>query len=259
MKYCRFAAPDGPKYGLIENDRITQVLPGIEIPDFAGAQKIPPIPLSSARLLAPVQPNKIICVGRNYTEHARELGNEVPAEPVIFLKPQTSLIGPGDQIVRPRALSHRVDFEAELTVVISQRCHKLKERDDVRPYILGYTCANDVTARDLQKRDGQWTRGKSFDTFCPVGPIVTDEIDPWKGVRVEARVNGSVRQSESTLAFIFPVDVIMRFIAQVMTLSPGDLILTGTPAGVGPMVAGDEVSVTVQGIGSLTNPVVDGD
>jgi 2-keto-4-pentenoate hydratase/2-oxohepta-3-ene-1,7-dioic acid hydratase in catechol pathway len=259
MRYCRFSAPDGPKYGLIENDSITQILPGIEIPDFARAQKVAPVPLSSIKPVAPVQPAKIICVGRNYMEHAKELGNEVPIEPVIFLKPQTSIIGPGEKIVRPKGLSHRVDFEAELTVVMAKRCHGLKDGDDVRPYIFGYTCANDVTARDLQKRDVQWTRAKSFDTFCPVGPLVTDEIDPWKGVRVETRVNGAVRQSESTKAFIFPVDVVVRFVSQVMTLLPGDLILTGTPAGVGPIVAGDQVTVSVEGIGQLINPVVDGE
>lgn len=259
MKYCRFASPDGPKFGLIEDNQITHTLPGVEMPDFAKAQKIAPLPLNSVRLLAPGEPAKIICVGRNYKEHAKELGNVVPVEPVIFLKPQTSVIATGDKIVRPNRLSRRVDFEAELTVVIGRRCHGLKDTDDVRPYILGYTCANDVTARDLQSRDIQWTRAKSFDTFCPVGPIVTDEIDPWKGVRVETRVNGSVRQSESTTAFIFPVDVIIRFTSQVMTLLPGDLILTGTPAGVGPIVAGDEVAVFIEGIGTLKNPVVDGD
>ena len=263
MKYCRFSTPDGPKYGLIESingtDQITQTAPDGPIPDFNRAQKLNPLPLASAHLLAPVQPAKIICVGRNYREHAKEFGNEPPSEPVIFLKPQTSLLGPGEKIVRPNKLSQRVDFEGELTVVIGKQCRNLKPRDDVRPYILGYTCSNDVTARDLQRKDGQWTRGKSFDTFCPVGPIVTDEIDPWVGVRVETRVNGDVKQSESTTAFLFTTDVIIRFIAQVMTLLPGDIILTGTPAGVGSIVAGDTVSVSVEGIGSLSNPVVDGD
>jgi 2-keto-4-pentenoate hydratase/2-oxohepta-3-ene-1,7-dioic acid hydratase in catechol pathway len=198
-------------------------------------------------------------VGRNYSDHAKELGNEVPKEPLIFLKPPSSLISPDEQIVRPRHLSQRVDFEGELTVVIGKKCRGLKPDADVRPYILGYTCANDVTARDLQKKDDQWSRAKGFDTFCPVGPIITDEIDPWKGVRVETRVNGQVKQSESTLAFIFPIDVVLRFISQVMTLLPGDLVLTGTPAGIGPLVAGDKVNVSIEGIGSLSNSVVDGD
>jgi 2-keto-4-pentenoate hydratase/2-oxohepta-3-ene-1,7-dioic acid hydratase in catechol pathway len=263
MKYCRFSSPDGPRFGLIETiagtAQIIRSAPDALVPDFSKSQQIAPQPLSSARLLVPAVASKIVCVGRNYSEHAKELGNEVPSEPLIFLKPPTSLISPGENIVRPRHLSQRVDYEAELAVVIGKKCKGLGPNDDVRPYIIGYTCANDVTARDLQKKDNQWTRAKGFDTFCPVGPIVTDEIDPWKGVRVETRVNGEVKQSESTLAFIFPVDVVLRFISQVMTLLPGDLVLTGTPAGIGPLVAGDQVSVSVEGIGSLNNPVTDGD
>jgi 2-keto-4-pentenoate hydratase/2-oxohepta-3-ene-1,7-dioic acid hydratase in catechol pathway len=263
MKYCRFSSPDGPKYGLIQGlngqDQITHTTAGVEIPDFSGAQKVSPVPLSSVALLAPVQPSKIVCVGRNYADHAKEFGNEVPPDLIIFLKPPTSLLAPGAKIVRPMRLSQRVDFEGELAAVIGKTCHKLNEGADVRPYIAGYTCSNDVTARDLQRKDGQWTRGKSFDTFCPVGPVVTDEIDPWRGVQVETRVNGVVKQSASTMLFIFPMDVIIRFISKVMTLLPGDLIMTGTPAGVGPLLAGDQVSVSIQGIGTLTNPVVDGD
>ncbi|HXO38942.1 MAG TPA: fumarylacetoacetate hydrolase family protein [Candidatus Acidoferrum sp.] len=263
MKYCRFTSPDGPRFGLVETvagiQQITQTTTGDLLPDFSKAKKITDQPLSSTKLLFPVQPSKIVCVGRNYSEHAKELGNEVPSEPLIFFKPPSSLISPGEKIVRPKRFSQRVEFEAELTVLIGKKCRSLGPNDDVRPYILGYTCANDVTARDLQKKDPQWTRAKGFDTFCPVGPVVTDEIDPWKGVRVESRVNGEIRQSESTLAFIFPVDVVLRFISQVMTLLPGDLVLTGTPAGVGPLVAGDEVSVSVEGIGTMTNAVVDGD
>ncbi|MGC2741921.1 MAG: fumarylacetoacetate hydrolase family protein [Candidatus Angelobacter sp.] len=263
MRYCRFASPDGPQFGLIENIagtlQITRTATAGLLPNFSNAKKISPQPLSSVKLLYPVEPSKIVCVGRNYSEHAKELGNEVPSEPLIFLKPPSSLISPGEKIVRPKHFSQRVEFEAELTVVMGKKCRGLGPTDDVRPYIFGYTAANDVTARDLQKTDPQWTRAKGFDTFCPVGPIVTDEIDPWKGVRVESRVNGEVKQSESTLAFIFPVDVVLRFISHVMTLLPGDLVLTGTPAGVGPLVAGDEVSVSVEGIGSLSNPVVDRD
>jgi 2-keto-4-pentenoate hydratase/2-oxohepta-3-ene-1,7-dioic acid hydratase in catechol pathway len=261
MKYCRFASPDGPRFGLIETlagtEQIMQAAPDELIPDFSKAQKVTSQPLSSARLLFPSRASKIVCVGRNYSDHAKEMGNEVPSEPLIFLKPPSSLISPGEKIVRPRRFSQRVDYEAELTVVIGKKCSGLGPNDDVRPYILGYTCANDVTARDLQKTDPQWTRAKGFDTFCPLGPIVTDEIDPWKGVRVETRLNGELKQSESTLAFIFPIDVVLRFISQVMTLLPGDLVLTGTPAGISPMIAGDQVSVSVEGIGSLTNPVID--
>jgi len=263
MRYCRFVSPDGPRFGLIESvagsAQITQTAPDGLIPDFSKAQKCAAQPVSSAKLLFPAVASKIVCVGRNYSEHAKELGNEVPSEPLIFFKPPSSLISPGEKIVRPRLLSQRVEFEGELTIVIGKKCRNLGPNDDVRPYILGYTCANDVTARDLQKKDPQWTRAKGFDTFCPVGPIVTDEIDPWKGVRVESRVNGQLKQSESTLAFIFPVDVVLRYISRVMTLLPGDLVLTGTPAGVGPLAAGDEVSVSIEGIGVLSNPVIDSD
>jgi 2-keto-4-pentenoate hydratase/2-oxohepta-3-ene-1,7-dioic acid hydratase in catechol pathway len=263
MKYCRFTTPEGPQYGIIESlngsDHITQTAPGVELPDFSKARKIAPQPLTSAKLLAPVVPSKIVCVGRNYAEHAKEFGNEVPPDLIIFLKPPTSLLAPGANIVRPGKLSQRVDFEGELAAVIGKACHKLGENADVRPYVAGYTCSNDVTARDLQRKDGQWTRGKSFDTFCPVGPVVTDAVDPWAGVSLETRVNGEVKQSGNTTQFIFPMDVIIRFISQVMTLLPGDLIMTGTPSGVGSVVAGDQVSVTIQNIGTLTNPVVDGD
>jgi 2-keto-4-pentenoate hydratase/2-oxohepta-3-ene-1,7-dioic acid hydratase in catechol pathway len=261
MKYCRFVAQDGPRFGLIEtsagSEQITKSAPDGLVPDFSQGQRITPQPLSSTRLLFPAAASKIVCVGRNYSEHAKELGNEVPSEPLIFLKPPSSLTSPGESIVRPKHLSQRVDFEGELALVIGKTCRGLEPGDDVSPYILGYTCANDVTARDLQNKDGQWTRAKGFNTFCPVGPVVTDEIDPWKGVRLETRVNGAVRQSESTLSFIFRIDVVLRFVSQVMTLLPGDLVLTGTPAGIGPLVAGDEVSVSIEGIGSLTNPVVE--
>src|SRR5262249_37276575 len=190
---------------------------------------------------------KIVCVGRNYREHAAELGNEVPAEPVIFLKPPSSLLGPGETILRPR-ISARVDYEGELGVVIGKLCRSLQSSDDVRPYILGYTCVTDVTARDLQKKDGQWTCAKVFDTFCPVRPIVADEIDPWSGVALETRLNADLRQQGNTRDFIFPLDVIIRYISQVMTLLPGDLIATGTPSGVGPLNAGGVVQVTGQGV-----------
>ena len=212
------------------------------------------IPLAEALLLAPVQPSKIVCVGRNYKEHAAELGNEVPAEPLLFFKPPSSLLARGGTIVRP-AISERTDYEGELGVVIGRRCHQLDENADVRPYILGYTCVNDFTARDLQKKDSQWVRGKGYDTFCPVGPLVSDEVNPWKGVQVETRVNGEVRQSGNTRDFIFSLGAVIRYISQIMTLEPGDLIATGTPEGVGPVVAGDVVEVAIEGIGKLSNPV----
>ena len=264
MKYCRYASPDGPQYGLIENvggeDQITHLLPAdlTGLPDIKKTTKIKAVPLASASLLVPAQPSKMACVGRNYADHAKELGNEPPAEPLIFLKPPSSLIATNEKIVRPK-LSQNVHFEGELTVIISKPCRNLADNQDVHEFIFGYTCANEVTARDLQKKDNQWARAKGFDTFCPLGPVVTDELDPWKGIQVETRVNGAVRQSGNTRDFIFPLDVVIRYIARFMTLLPGDLILTGTPAGVGPLVAGDKVEVSIQGIGTLRNSVVDED
>ncbi len=205
---------------------------------------------------APISPSKIVCVGRHYREHAKELGNEPPKEPLIFLKPPTTILAPGEAIVRPR-LTQRMDYEGELGVVIGRECRHLGDKDDVRRYIQGYTCANDVTARDLQKTDGQWTRAKGFDTFCPVGPLVVADLDPWKGVSVTTRLNGQVKQQGNTRDFIFSLDVIIRYISRVMTLLPGDLICTGTPAGVGPMQAGDVVEVEVEGVGTLRNPVIE--
>jgi len=175
---------------------------------------------------------------------------------LLFFKPPSSLLAHGGEIRRPK-LSQRVDFEGELAVVIGKKCYKLGPDQDVRPYILGYTCLNDVTDRDLQKKDGQWTRAKGFDTFCPAGPLVTDEIDPWAGVGVETRVNGEVRQQGNTRDFIFSLDAMIRYISQAMTLVPGDLIATGTPQGVGPLVAEDVVEVTVDSVGTLRNPVVE--
>ena len=267
MKYSRFEHNGSAHYGLVESvagsDEITRLLlqpPHTSDGDVEGlpSRRMDHIPLASASLLPPVQPSKIVCVGRNYREHAAELGNEVPQEPLLFFKPPSSLLPPGGTILRP-AVSERTDYEGELGVVISRRCYKLATTDDVRPYILGYTCVNDFTARDLQNKDGQWTRAKGFDTFCPVGPVVADGLDPWAGVQVETRVNGpatsDLRQSGNTRDFIFSLDTIIRYISQVMTLEPGDLIATGTPKGVGPVVAGDVVEVSVQGIGVLRNPV----
>lgn len=264
MRYCRYSSQEGAEFGLIEtiggNPQITHVLPETEdgLPDLLRPEKIPAQLLATVRLLSPVRPSKIVCIGRNYLDHAKELGNDAPKEPLIFFKPPSSIIGQDEKILRPR-ISERVDFEGELAVVIKKNCRKLADDQDVHPFIFGYTCANDVTARDLQKTDGQWTRAKGFDTFCPIGPIITDEIDPWQGVSVETRVNGAVKQSGNTRDFIFPLDVVIRYISQVMTLLPGDLICTGTPAGVGPLVAGDSVAVLIQGIGSLNNSVADAD
>jgi len=265
MKYCRFELRGSAHYGLVESvagsDEITRLLlqpPHESQGDGLPTRRIDRIPLAEASLLPPVQPSKIVCVGRNYREHAAELGNEVPREPLLFFKPASALLPPGGTILRPK-ISARTDYEGELAVVIGRRCHLLADSDDVRPYILGYTCLNDFTARDLQKKDGQWTRAKGFDTFCPVGPIVADgaDIDPWGDVAVETRVNGEVRQSGNTRDFIFPLDVVIRYISQAMTLEPGDLIATGTPEGVGPAVAGDVIEVLIAGIGTLRNRVAD--
>jgi len=209
----------------------------------------------TARLLPPCAPTKIVCVGRNYLEHARELGNEPPAEPLIFMKPPSSLIASGDSIVYPK-LSQRVDFEGELGVVIARRARNVR-REDALGYIQGYTCVNDVTARDLQKKDGQWTRGKGFDTFCAVGPCLVPKEDlDFSKLRVRTLVNGEVKQDGPVSDMIFPLDVILEYVSAFMTLEPGDLIATGTPPGVGPLVPGDTVRIEIDGIGILENPVV---
>jgi 2-keto-4-pentenoate hydratase/2-oxohepta-3-ene-1,7-dioic acid hydratase in catechol pathway len=260
MRFCRFEYEGAAHFGLIEavagSDSITGILTNPFNSSIDHVKQIPRLPLAKVVLLAPVQPSKIVCVGRNYREHAAELGHDVPLEPLIFLKPPSSLLAPGQTIIRPR-ISARVDHEGELGVVIGKKCRSLQPTEDIRPYILGYTCVNDVTARDLQNKDGQWTRAKGFDTFCPVGPIITDEVDPWTGVQVETKVNGELRQEGNTRDFIFALDVAIRYISQVMTLFPGDLIATGTPKGVGPLRTGDVVGVKVSGIGTLQNPVAD--
>lgn len=265
MKYCRFQFNGESHYGLVEavagRNAIVRIL--LTPPEEADgdveslrSRRVDPIPLEGAALLAPVRPSKIVCIGRNYREHAAELGNEVPKEPLIFLKATSSLLSPGAIVRRPK-LSQRVDYEGELGVVIGKTCYQPPADADIRQYILGYTCVNDVTARDLQKGDGQWSRAKGFDTFCPAGPIVSDEIDPWAGVGVQTKVNGEIRQDGNTRDFIFNLDTVIRYIAQAMTLYPGDLIPTGTPSGVGPVIAGDQMEVSVEGIGTLRNPVAD--
>ncbi len=210
---------------------------------------------SGARLLPPCSPTKIVCVGRNYAEHAKEMGSEVPTEPTIFLKPPSSLIAAGDAIVYPR-LTQRLDYEGELGVVIGRRAHKVKSAD-ASTYILGYTLVNDVTARDLQRKDGQWTRGKGFDTFCPVGPYIVprDEVD-LKSLRVRTFVNGEMKQDAAIAEMIFSVDNIIAYVSAFMTLEPGDLIATGTPSGVGPLQPGSKVRVEIEGIGVLENAVI---
>jgi 2-keto-4-pentenoate hydratase/2-oxohepta-3-ene-1,7-dioic acid hydratase in catechol pathway len=260
MKYCRFQSDAGPQYGEVFDRNgtlwIERILP--PPPEDAWTQlagpAFEPIPLGRAVLLPPVTPSKIVCVGRNYRDHAKELGNDIPSEPLIFFKPPSSLLPMGGVIQSPK-LSERVDYEGELGVVIGKTARNIQTEEEIGQYIRGYTIVNDVTARDLQSKDGQWTRAKGFDTFCPVGPLVTDELDLQGGVNLETRLNGEVRQQASTLDFIFPLAVLLRYITSVMTLLPGDLIATGTPAGVGPMLPGDQVSITIPGIGALTNTV----
>jgi 2-keto-4-pentenoate hydratase/2-oxohepta-3-ene-1,7-dioic acid hydratase in catechol pathway len=268
MKYCRFLLEGETHYGVVEERGsepwIVDLAPAPDedlayrvarhnalVPDPA-AFDFEPIPLSGAQLLAPVTPSKIICVGRNYRDHVKELGNDLPTEPLLFFKPLSSLLPPGG-VVRMPAVSSRVDFEGELAIVIGRRVSKLGPEEDWKPVVRGYTLANDVTARDLQKTDGQWTRAKGFDTFCPVGPWVSDEVDPIAGVTLETRVNGELRQHGSTADFIFGIPELLRYITAAITLEAGDLVLTGTPAGVGPLAAGDRVDVEIAGLGVLSN------
>lgn len=212
-------------------------------------------PIADVRLLAPILPSKVIGVGRNYADHARELGNEIPTTPMIFLKPSTSVVGPFSPIMAP-AESERIDFEGELAVVIGRPCRNVKA-EDAAGVILGYTVANDVTARDLQRQDVQFTRAKGFDSFCPLGPWIETELDPGDvGIRTE--VDGEVRQDGHTAEMVFTVSELVEYISGIMTLLPGDVILTGTPAGVGPFTPGQTVSVTVEGIGTLSNPLARG-
>jgi 2-keto-4-pentenoate hydratase/2-oxohepta-3-ene-1,7-dioic acid hydratase in catechol pathway len=213
--------------------------------------------IDQVRLLAPILPSKVVCIGRNYADHIEELGNERPAEPIIFLKPSTSVSGPGDPIARPTAISQRIDYEGELAVVIGRICREVPA-ERAADVIFGYTCANDVTARDLQSKDGQWTRAKGFDTFCPLGPWIETDVNA-ADLALTTRLNDEVRQQSRTSLLLHDVPALIAFVTAVMTLLPGDVLLTGTPAGVGPMDKGDEVSVSIEGIGTLSNPVTDRD
>jgi 2-keto-4-pentenoate hydratase/2-oxohepta-3-ene-1,7-dioic acid hydratase in catechol pathway len=256
LRIARFSAGGDPKFGAVEGKKGAEVVSVLEGDplyrpvEFTGER----FPLSEVRLLAPVIPrSKVIGIGRNYAEHAAELGNEVPANPLVFLKPNTSVIGPGDGIVYPPETSD-LHYEGELAVVIGRICrHVPPER--VPEVIFGYTCGNDVTARDLQRADGQWARAKGFDTFCPLGPWIETELDV-SDLAITTTVRGEVRQSGRTSQMIHDVVSLVTYVSSFMTLLPGDVILTGTPAGVGPMEVGDEVSVTVEGIGTLTNRVI---
>ncbi|ASY24037.1 5-oxopent-3-ene-1,2,5-tricarboxylate decarboxylase / 2-hydroxyhepta-2,4-diene-1,7-dioate isomerase [Candidatus Nanopelagicus abundans] len=258
MRIIRFSAPEklgvgtDPLFGVLNDQDAILVLRGDPI--YSGivpAEKS--LKLSDVKLLAPVIPrSKVVCIGKNYADHAAEMDSEVPSEPIIFIKPNTSVIGPNEVIIWPR-MSERVDYEAELAIVIGRICKEVPA-SKAKDVIYGYTLANDVTARDLQKKDGQWSRAKGFDTFCPLGPWIETEFIPGNQ-KITSTLNGEVKQSSMLSEMIFKVPQIIEFVTNVMTLLPGDVILTGTPAGIGPMPSGASITVAIDGLGALTNKV----
>jgi 2-keto-4-pentenoate hydratase/2-oxohepta-3-ene-1,7-dioic acid hydratase in catechol pathway len=263
VRIARFTTGEDPQYGVVQgevdelgipsDDSVVVALSGD--PLYVGINLTDKeIPLSDVRLLAPVIPrSKVVAIGKNYAAHAAEMGGDVPAEPLMFLKPNTSVVGPGDPVFYPKQ-SQNVHFEGELAVVIGRICRDVAP-DRVGDVIYGYTVGNDVTARDLQRKDVQFTRAKGFDSFCPLGPWIETELDT-SGLRVQTHLNGDLKQDGNTSDMIFDVPTLVSYVSSVMTLLPGDVVLTGTPEGVGPMNVGDEVEVTIAGIGSLTNKVV---
>ena len=257
MKLCRYAPPDSDlvRLGSIEGDLVLPFPPSDTFGKFTMPRSNEAIPIRGIRFLPPVEPSKIVCIGRNYLEHAAEFGNKLPDEPLLFLKAPSAVIGDGDTIELPPE-SRQVDHEGELGVVIGRKARNIGAKDDPLSYVLGYTCVNDVTARDLQRKDVQFTRAKSFDTFCPVGPFIVTDLNPLD-LEVTTRLNGATKQRARTSAMAFPVPFLVRYIAGIMTLYPGDLIATGTPAGVSKMKHGDVVEVDVEGIGVLCNQVSD--
>ncbi|WP_328809653.1 fumarylacetoacetate hydrolase family protein [Rhodococcus sp. NBC_00294] len=255
MRLGRVASPDGVAFVAIEGDGDERTAREIAehpfgTPTFTGRSWS----LADVRLLAPILASKVICIGKNYAAHAAEMGSDAPEDPVIFIKPNTSIVGPGANIVRPPT-SSEVHFEGELAVVIGRPCKDVPAARAL-DVVLGYTVANDVTARDNQRHDGQWTRAKGYDTFCPLGPWIETSLDA-SDLALTTTVDGVVKQNSRTSLLLHDVPKIIEWISSVMTLLPGDVILTGTPEGVGPIVAGESVSVEIEGIGTLTNPVVD--
>jgi len=258
MRLVRFSAPESsgigsdPQFGVLNDQDQILVLRGDPI--FSGIVPTETkLELADVRLLAPVIPrSKVVCIGKNYADHAKEMGSDVPAQPIIFIKPNTTVIGPNDTIQWPK-MSAQVDFEGELAIVIGRICKEVP-REKVADVIYGYTLANDVTARDLQKVDGQWTRAKGFDTFCPIGPWIETDFTPGDQI-IQTTLNGEIKQSEPLSSMIFKIPEIIEFVSSVMTLLPGDVILTGTPAGIGPMQAGDSVSIAIEGLGVLSNKI----
>jgi 2-keto-4-pentenoate hydratase/2-oxohepta-3-ene-1,7-dioic acid hydratase in catechol pathway len=259
MRIARFSIDGNVAFGAVEGDStgpgldglVIDIIKGVPFADFelSGTK----VPVDKVRLLSPVLPNKVVAIGRNYAAHAAELGNEVPTAPWAFFKPSTSVIGPGDSIVYP-SFSREVHHEAELAVVIKRLCREVP-RERVKDVILGYTCANDVTARDTQQTEKQWARAKGFDSSCPLGPWIETDLDP-SDLAITATVNGELRQAGRTAEMINSIEDLIVNITEAMTLLPGDVLLTGTPAGVGPLHPGDEVAVTIEGIGTLTNKVI---
>lgn len=251
MKIVRVRAEEGIVYGAVEPEGI-RLYRGSPLVEWESTEVV--APFESVQLLAPVFPTKVLAIGKNYSEHAAEMGSETPDSPILFMKPATSVIGPGAPIVLPPD-SLEIHHEAEVAVVIGSVARNVRA-ENAASVILGYTAANDVTARDLQRSDGQWTRAKGYDTFCPLGPAIETEFDPLEGAEVTCRVNGELRQSGQTTDMVFGVAELVEYITRVMTLLPGDVILTGTPSGVGPIEDGDVVEVEVGSVGVLTNPVV---
>lgn len=250
MKIYRVRQGRRTFHGVLEEDKLRPVRGGIfgrlVVEDRA-------VPIADVRVLAPVIPTKIVCIGTNYKDHALEMGKPLPKEPLLFLKPPSAVIAPGEPIIPP-AMSARVDYEGELAVIVKRAARALRDDDDPADYILGYACFNDVTARDLQALDGQFTRAKGFDTFAPLGPCIATGLDA-SALRVKTFLNGKIKQNGSTSNLVFSVPELVRFISRVMTLQPGDVIATGTPSGVGPVTEGDRVDVQIEGIGTLSNPV----
>jgi 2-keto-4-pentenoate hydratase/2-oxohepta-3-ene-1,7-dioic acid hydratase in catechol pathway len=250
MRIVRYSHDGQMSFGVLEGETIAAITPHPFAPFEYSGERLAP---DEVRLLAPVLPTKVVAVGKNYADHAKEMGDDVPEEPIIFLKPSTSVVGPGDPIIYPAGVD-RVDFEGELAVIVGKMARRLDEATALQ-VVLGFTCANDVTARNLQASDGQWTRAKGFDTFCPLGPWIETDLDS-SDLAVRTLVNDEQRQSSRTSMLVISVARLLAFISGVMTLLPGDVILTGTPAGIGALSPGDRVEVEIEGIGVLTNRVV---
>jgi len=250
-KYVRITTPNGEKFGR-ENENIIELLSAPPWDDKA--EVCGKINKTEAKLIAPCNPGKVICLGINYKAHSDEFGHTLPEDPLIFMKAPSSVIGPDEAIIYPPYWANRVDYEAELAIVVGKKA-KCVKKENASSFIIGYTCLNDVTARDLQRKDGQWIRAKSFDTFCPIGPAIVTNLDP-SSLNIRSYVNGELRQNSNTSFMIFDVPAIFEFVSHVMTLEPGDIIATGTPEGIGPLTPGDIVEVEVEGIGRLKNPVV---